>query len=449
MRYCPVCKNLFHDDGDVCPYDGAKLEVPPDDRLGQQVGSYLLLKVLGRGGMGTVYRAEHVFIGKSFAVKILHPRFMEHREIVDRFIFEARAAARINHPNIVDITDFGYTPEGLPFFVMEHMEGRELIDLILEEAPLPVYRAVNIMAQAADALLACHEEGIVHQDLKPENLFLVRRAGRRKLIHLLGEASASYRTEMEESYDMVKVLDFGVAHLATLQEADTIAGTPEYMAPEQARGIKGDKRSDIYSLGVILYEMLTNDLPYVGKTSDEVFRKVFTEPVPSVRQRYPEMDIPLEVDYLMERALAKDPQDRYQNLEQFISDLNCCFGKVFYSRDIPTVLKQRKDMDVDPALAADLGKLFDRSKQRNSSLQSKKRLATVEKAESITALRRKESVVVQTREYGSPEPDDTRPLAKEPDDTRPLAKEPDEPAIDPVLAKDLSSLFGKGKKKKK
>ncbi|MBU1240992.1 protein kinase, partial [Myxococcota bacterium] len=133
MLYCPTCKNLFHDDGDSCPYDGAKLVAPPDDRLGKQVGSYMLLKVIGKGGMGTVYKAEHVFIGKFFAVKILHPRFMEHNEVVDRFIFEARAAARINHPNIVEITDFGYTGEGLPFFVMEYMEGKELIELIMDE----------------------------------------------------------------------------------------------------------------------------------------------------------------------------------------------------------------------------------------------------------------------------------------------------------------------------
>mgnify|MGYP001305623138 CR=1 FL=1 len=433
MLYCPTCSKLFHDDGDVCPYDGDKLIVPPDERLGEQVGSYMLLKVIGKGGMGKVYKAEHVFIGKSFAVKILHPRFMEHTEVVDRFIFEARAAARIHHPNIVDITDFGYTAEGLPFFVMEYMEGRELIELIMDESPLPMYRAVNIMVQAADALMACHEEGIVHQDLKPENLFLVKRAGRRKLVHLVNDPHNPIKTEYEESYDMVKVLDFGVAHLAKLAEADTIAGTPEYMAPEQARGITGDPRSDIYSLGVIFYEILTNDLPYTGRTATEVFQKVFNEPVPSLRQRYPKLDIPLEVDRLMTKALAKDPNDRYQDLEEFISDLNCCFGKVFYSRDIPTVLAQNKDVNIDPSLAADLGKLFSSNKKRPSSLQSQKRIPSLEKSQKVTALRRKESKAVRTREYGeveqTPEPQKT----------------PETP-IDPNLKRDLNSLFSKKKK---
>ncbi|MBU1534753.1 protein kinase, partial [Myxococcota bacterium] len=220
--------------------------------------------------------------------------------------------------------------------------------------------------------------------------------------------------------------------------ADTIAGTPEYMAPEQARGVKGDRRSDIYSLGIILYEMLTNDLPYLGKTSEEVFHKSFHDPVPSLRVRYPELDIPVEVDALLERALAKDPIDRYQNLEQFISDLNRCFGRVFYSRDIPTVLKNNKDINIDPSLASDLNRLFSGPKKRNSSLQSKKKITSVEKSQSVTALRKKESLVVQTREYGTTEPVSDVP-----------AQAPkEEKTIDPSLARDLSSLFGKGKNKK-
>ncbi len=421
MLYCPHCHALFQEDGEVCPYDGVPLVSPPDERLGTQAGSYLLLKVIGKGGMGTVYKAEHVFIGKSFAVKVLHPRFMEFKDVVDRFIFEARAAAKINHPNIVEITDFGYTNEGLPFFVMEYMEGRELIDLIVEASPIPVYRAVNIVVQAADALAACHEEGIVHQDLKPENLFLVKREGRRKLIHLLNDAQNSFETRYEDHYDMVKVLDFGVAHLAKLRETATIAGTPEYMAPEQARGITGDKRSDIYSLGIILYEILTGELPFADETPDKIFQKVFTQPIPSLCGTFPQLDIPPEMDHLMRRALAKDPEERYQTLESFIRDLKGCFGRTFYSRDIPTLLKQKTELDLDPALASDLNRLFS-SRKKKGRASRRKESHSNKRPKAVTTLKKK----IRTKEYGEVEPG---------------------PPIDPTLARDLSNLFKKKKKK--
>jgi serine/threonine protein kinase len=425
MLYCPTCKKLFLEDGDLCPYDGDELITPPDPRLGKQIGSYLILEIIGKGGMGKVYKAEHVFIGKMFAIKILHPRFMEHTSIVDRFIFEARAAARINHPNIVDITDFGYTDNGLPYFVMEYMVGKELVELIIKESPLPVYRAVNIMIQISDALAACHEEGIVHQDLKPENIFLVKREGRRKLVRLNNNSKNPISTENEDSYDMVKVLDFGVAHLAKLESADTIAGTPEFMAPEQAQGITGDLRSDIYSLGVIFYEMLTKDLPFTGSSPSEVFKSALMDPIPLTSTNFPELRLPREIDRLLEKALAKNPDERYQNLDRFINDLKGCFGNVFYSRDIPIVLKKKEQdkTQIDPLLSKDLSKLFS-SKKSNSNKK------TIKKGHSVTVEQKNKSIQKTKDESSTPSPDQNR----------------DDHPIDENLAAALKGLFSKKKK---
>lgn len=397
MLFCPRCRKLFHDDGEICPFCGADLAHPPDPRMGTKVGSYLLLDVLGRGGMGKVYKAEHVFIGRTFAVKVLHPRFKDYREYVERFLFEARAAARIQHPNIVQITDFGYTDDGIPFFVMEYMEGEELVELIDRDAPLPVYRAVNILSQVASALAACHESHIVHQDLKPENIFLVRKKGRRQLVHLQDDPLSPFRLEYEDTYEQVKILDFGVAHLARIQTENTIAGTPEYMAPEQARGIIGDFRSDIYSCGVIFYEMITGELPFSGQNAEELFQKTLLEPVVPPGIRFPHLKLPPAVDAFIERCLAKNPDERYQNMDDFLLALRSCFGNVFYSRDLPSLLEKKSD--IPETLRHDLKALFDSGKLDRASTVQKARV--------------------------------TRPPV---------------PDIDPSLKADLSSLFNKKKK---
>ncbi|MDA3864762.1 MAG: serine/threonine-protein kinase [Deltaproteobacteria bacterium] len=376
MLYCPVCQRLFEEDGQICPFDETELIAPPDSRLGTKVGNYFLNKILGKGGMGKVYKGEHVFIGKAFAIKILHPQFRGHKEIIQRFLFEARAAARINHPNIVDITDFGYTTDQTPFFVMEYMEGRELIELLLDEAPLPVYRAVNIMLQACDALASCHDEGIVHQDLKPENIFLVKRKGRRKLVKLLDNNPDKFKLEKEENFDLVKILDFGVAHLAQLQTGDTIAGTPEYMAPEQARGVKGDPRSDIYSLGIIFFEMLTGTIPYSGESPSEIFHQAINSPPPEINKLFPKLKFNKQVVHVIKKSLAKKPEKRFQNIDELMEYLRNCFGKTFYSRDIPKVLAQNKKKisQINADLALDLSKLFNSKKnnKRISSIKTKK-----------------------------------------------------------------------------
>ncbi|MBU1221656.1 serine/threonine protein kinase [Myxococcota bacterium] len=434
MLYCPRCKKLFLDDGGVCPFDGAALVRPPDPLMGQQVGSYLLLNLLGQGGMGKVYKAEHVFIGKPFAVKVLHPKFAAHKDIVERFLFEARAAARINHPNIVEITDFGYTNDYLPFFVMELMEGRELVDIIDNDAPIPLFRAINILVQVCRALSACHDENIVHQDLKPENIFLVQRKGRRKIVELLDDPANPFRLEDEDSYDLVKILDFGVAHLAQLVSANTIAGTPEYMAPEQAQGIKGDRRSDIYSAGIILYEMLTGEIPFNGETPEEVFHNVFTKSVPRISEKFDYLQLPAQIDDVLARALALKPEHRYQSFAEFESDLRKCYGRTFYSRDIPAVLKKDQGPDIDAKLKDDLESLFSGGKRKSS--QDEIRRVSSENLRRVSSGNVKKISPENIQEVST-------------SGKRKISADEIKKPIDPNLAKDLSDLFGSPPPKKK
>ena len=178
-------------------------------RLGTSVGNYRLDRILGRGGMGTVYSGEHIYIKKPVAVKILHPQFARYQEAIHRFLREARAASAINHPNIVDVTDFGILTDGPVYFVMEFLEGKSLEDVIEREGAVELHRALNIANQIALALEAAHSHGIIHRDLKPDNIMLLKRPGRRDLVRM--SPDQSWITEREESYDFVKILDFGIA----------------------------------------------------------------------------------------------------------------------------------------------------------------------------------------------------------------------------------------------
>ena len=232
--------------------------------LGQLVdGRYRVNRLIGEGGMGRVYEAEHVEIGKRVAIKVLHPAYSRFPEVVARFRREARAASRIGHPNIVDVTDSGTTATGAVYFVMEYLEGCDLADVIQRERALGVERAVNIAVQLCRALEAAHAVNVIHRDLKPENIFLAARTGHA---------------------DFVKVLDFGIARQIEMEIAhpkltkpNVAMGTPEYMAPEQAAGKPADARADIYAAGAIVYEMLTGTSPHHGDNAMEVLNKKATE----------------------------------------------------------------------------------------------------------------------------------------------------------------------------
>ena len=274
---------------------------PRADFTGRIIESrYKILRVLGEGGMGTVYAAEHVEIGKGVAVKILHPQYSRQQDLVERFRREARAASRIGHPHIIDVTDFGTTEDGCAYFVMEHLDGLDLADVRSHERRLDPARAAQITIQICRALEAAHAAGVIHRDLKPENIFLVARDGRA---------------------DFVKVLDFGIARSgqdsSRLTNPGIAMGTPEYMAPEQALGGLADRRSDIYSVGALLYEMVTGIPPH-GE-AEEVSALKKQEPPRPPRELRPEL--PEELELVILRALEADPAKRHQRMAALEYDL--------------------------------------------------------------------------------------------------------------------------------
>ena len=274
---------------------------------------YRLLKLIGEGGMGSVYQAEHITIGRKLAIKVLAPEYCDSPEVVARFLQEARTASMLHHEHIVDITDFGYTKQGLAFLTMEYLEGEDLATLLQREGRQPWARLRRMILQVCRALHAAHEKGIVHRDMKPDNCFRIKRGG---------------------NHDFIKILDFGIAKVIAdgqfgsredkpkmATEAGTLLGTPEYMAPEIARDQKADARVDVYSLGILMYEMLTGSVPFKGHTfMATVAMQMVDEPDPP-SLRCPEASIPPEIEHVILIALRKDPADRYQSVHELAEAL--------------------------------------------------------------------------------------------------------------------------------
>ena len=279
-------------------------------------GRYNLVRLLGDGGMGSVYKAADPILRRFVAIKLLHPAVASNPKSVERFQREARAAAAIGHPNIVDILDFGWEDDA-PFLVMEYLRGRSLARLISSEEKLDIERACKIATHTLAGLAAAHDRGILHRDLKPANLMLVAHLGDR---------------------DFVKILDFGFAALLTPQEriaddgkhltpARTLVGTPTYAAPERLRGDdRRDPRIDVYSVGVLLFEMLAGQRPFDATTFAELARKVRSEPPPGIRTL--RADCPRALDRVISRALAKEPEERWDNAEMFAAALVPFGGRI-------------------------------------------------------------------------------------------------------------------------
>jgi serine/threonine-protein kinase len=279
-----------------------------DPNVGKVFGDkYQIERVLGEGGMGIVYGARHKAIGKKFAIKLLHGDATKDPEVVERFKVEAQAASSIGNEHIIDITDFAELPDGGTYFVMEFLDGKALTKLFEELKRLPTMRLVKIAKQISRGLGAAHQAGIVHRDLKPDNIFLCKRSG--------GET------------DFVKILDFGIAKVGQsankLTKAGAIFGTPHYMSPEQASGSPIDHRTDIYSLGVILYEGAVGRVPFDADNFMGILTQhMYKAPVPP--RALPECppDLPPGLEVIIMRCLRKKPEERYQTMEELEQDLD-------------------------------------------------------------------------------------------------------------------------------
>jgi serine/threonine protein kinase len=281
-----------------------------DPLIGVVLGErYKIVSVLGEGGMATVYRAEHVLIGKEFAVKVLAGDVAADSKMVERFKREAQAASRLDHEHIIQVTDFGSTPEGLLYIAMELLQGRDLATAIHREAPFEPGRAIRIARQIALGLAHAHDRGLVHRDLKPENIMLVPR---------------------DEHPDFVKILDFGLARVREsaarpegerLTSSGMVFGTPEYMCPEQALGKEVDARGDLYAVGVVLYQMLTKRLPFLGDTAVAYITQHVSAKPPPLKVANPKVRASAAVEALVMKLLAKEPVDRPQSGRDLVAAL--------------------------------------------------------------------------------------------------------------------------------
>ena len=313
MLLCVPCSRACDDTHRFCPNCGAALtpEEPgsrADAMIGRTLpGGYRVQHLVGIGGMGRVYVAEQTALARTVAVKVIHPHLIGDEHAAGRFITEARASSRLSHPNSIAIYDFGKTSDGQLYLVMEYLRGRDLARVLDEEGPIAIPRALRILRQVLAALEEAHELLIVHRDLKPENIVLEpRRDGR----------------------EHVKVVDYGLAKIHESKRGDVpvtapgfVCGTPEYMSPEQARGEALDARSDVYSMGVLLYQLLTGRLPFEGETGTRVLLAHLTQPAPDPRVTAPARMISDDLAEVVLRAMAKDKEARFPSASAFIAAL--------------------------------------------------------------------------------------------------------------------------------
>ena len=305
LKTCPTCSAEYPANERFCPRDGTALRAQGAagaDLVGSIVAErYHVIRKLGEGGMGTVYLAEHVKMGRKSAVKVMNPGMGQDADAISRFNREASNASRINHPHVAGIYDFGETPDGLIYLAMEYVEGESLTSIVRARGALPAMRAAEITRQAAEGLSVAHEMGIVHRDLKPDNIMLAKN---------------------RDGTDCVKVVDFGIAKAASneaqkVTRTGLVVGTPEYMSPEQLAGDPLDGRSDVYSLALVSFHMLTGSLPFPSETAQEAMIMRLTDRPKTLAQMKPDVAWTPEVQQVMDRALERDAKARYQTATEF------------------------------------------------------------------------------------------------------------------------------------
>jgi serine/threonine protein kinase len=273
-----------------------------DPLVGQVLSHrYKILRKLGEGAMAAVYLAEHSGVGSNIVLKVLLPDLADNQNAVERFLQEAKIASEIHHDNVIDIFYSGRSPEGQVFLAMEYLQGSSLLGLLDAEGPMAWSRAKPIFLQICAALGAAHARGVVHRDVKPENVLVVERDNPEE-----GKGG---------KIDFVKVVDFGIANVGGQLGGQGVCGTPEYMPPEQARALPPDPRDDVYAFGCLMYHVLTGTVPFTAATIQQVLIMHMRQPVEPPRGRRPDLDIPTGAQAVVMRALAKRREDRYQSMK--------------------------------------------------------------------------------------------------------------------------------------
>jgi len=306
-KYCPKCFKKYGPQTQRCPQDGSYLVSPMDKDLTGEVldDRYTVMERIGRGGMGVVYKAEQHLIKRIVALKVLRREIVQDETAVKRFLNEARAIASLDSRHTVTLHDFGVTHDGLLYYTMELLKGRPLSRVIRDEAPIHHARAAGLIVQACRSLEEAHGHGILHRDIKPDNLFVTEK----------------------DAKEHLKVLDFGVAKLVgdaamdTVTRTGMIVGTPQYLSPEQALGNPVVPASDLYSLGIVLYEMLAGVPPFQDETPMKTMWAQIRDPVPPLRKKNPKVEVPRSIEAFLARALEKDPNSRFQTATTFADAL--------------------------------------------------------------------------------------------------------------------------------
>lgn len=306
LKRCPQCGAFHPPQRTECDDGGVLIDVEDDATVGGTIGTYRVSAIIGQGSMGTVFAAEHAFIRKLVAIKVLHPSLANDVAIVRRFLREARAASRLTHENVLEVTDFGVLGDGRPFMVMERLTGEPLDHRLELGGALPPRAALLVAREIAVALTAAHAAGVVHNDLKPSNIVLLDSS--------------------TDEAPRLKLVDFGAASLSgdTVEADELTIGTPHYMAPERVVGKAADERSDVYALGIMIFEMVTGQVPFTGGTNGAVMLAQVRHPVP--RAESPFGPLPTRVARLLDRALSKNPGERQQSMPEMISELDAAIA---------------------------------------------------------------------------------------------------------------------------
>lgn len=311
QKYCPKCYGQFEGNIEVCPADGAELRGPKNDPLIGKVFAerYEIESVLGLGGMSIVYKARHRLMDRVVAIKMLHGNIKSDHLSLERFRLEAQAASSLNHQNIITVYDFGVTPQSEAFFVMDYLDGESLSECLERKTRLPWERAIGIFKQICDGLGAAHKKGIIHRDMKPANVVLIKQ---------------------DEGFELVKLVDFGIAKLLpasgkqqqSLTKTGEVFGSPIYMSPEQCLGKDVDRHSDIYALGCLMYETLVGVPPHLGPTFLDTLNKHVGETAKPIHEMVPDAKVPPELERIIEKCLAKKPEDRFDTAEEIRDHLS-------------------------------------------------------------------------------------------------------------------------------